>query len=158
MKPHRAGLLLASGSALALLLAACGGSPARRLRSRPPARCSPTTRTATVMDDGWDPATEYSNDIIAMSNMYETLTRYDSTTHKVEPLLATSWSHVGRRPDLDVPPAPRGALPHRPADDRRRRRRPRILRTIKLGGGAAVRLGRGEDRSTPPTSTRWSST
>ena len=26
MKPHRTGLLLASGSALALLLAACGGS------------------------------------------------------------------------------------------------------------------------------------
>ena len=26
MKPHRAGLLFASGSALALLLAACGGS------------------------------------------------------------------------------------------------------------------------------------
>jgi len=44
------------------------------------------------MDDGWDPATEYSNGIIAMSNMYETLTRYNSVTHSVGPLLATSWS------------------------------------------------------------------
>ena len=48
--------------------------------------------TATVMDDGWDPATEYSDGIIAMSQMYETLTRYDAAAHQVEPLLATSWS------------------------------------------------------------------
>ena len=44
------------------------------------------------MDDGWDPATEYSDGIIAMPNMYETLTRYNSVTHKADPLLATSWS------------------------------------------------------------------
>jgi peptide/nickel transport system substrate-binding protein len=46
-----------------------------------------------VMIDGWDPATEYSNGIIAMSDMYETLTRYNQVTHKVDPLLATSWTH-----------------------------------------------------------------
>jgi peptide/nickel transport system substrate-binding protein len=46
-----------------------------------------------VMVDGWDPATEYSNGIIAMSNMYETLTRYNPVTHAVDPLLATSWTH-----------------------------------------------------------------
>src|SRR5437763_9602206 len=40
---------------------------------------------------GWDPSTDYSNEIIAMNNMYETLTRYDSEAGKVEPLLATSW-------------------------------------------------------------------
>jgi peptide/nickel transport system substrate-binding protein len=41
---------------------------------------------------GWDPATSYSNEIIAMSNMYETLTRYDPATKKAKPLLATSFS------------------------------------------------------------------
>src|SRR5262245_18673510 len=40
---------------------------------------------------GWDPATSYSNEIIAMSNMYETLTRYDPRTKKAVPLLAQSF-------------------------------------------------------------------
>ncbi|MQA01822.1 MAG: ABC transporter substrate-binding protein [Streptosporangiales bacterium] len=46
----------------------------------------------------WDPAISYSNEIIAMSNVYETLTRYDAETEKVEPLLATEWdsSNGGR--------------------------------------------------------------
>ena len=39
----------------------------------------------------WDPADSYSNEVIAMQNMYETLTRYDSETQEVVPLLATSW-------------------------------------------------------------------
>ncbi|OZB80041.1 MAG: ABC transporter substrate-binding protein, partial [Microbacterium sp. 14-71-5] len=39
----------------------------------------------------WDPATSYSNEIRVMGNVYETLTRYNTTTKKVEPLLATSW-------------------------------------------------------------------
>jgi peptide/nickel transport system substrate-binding protein len=40
---------------------------------------------------GWDPATAYSNEIVAMSNMYETLTRYNAATKKAEPLLAQSF-------------------------------------------------------------------
>jgi peptide/nickel transport system substrate-binding protein len=40
---------------------------------------------------GWDPATGYSNEVIALHNMYETLTRYNAETQQVEPLLATSW-------------------------------------------------------------------
>ena len=39
----------------------------------------------------WDSAHRYSNEIIAMSNMYETLTRYNPATQKSEPLLATSF-------------------------------------------------------------------
>lgn len=42
----------------------------------------------------WDPATSYSNEIIAMNNMYEQLTRSDPKTNKVEPLLATSWTQA----------------------------------------------------------------
>jgi peptide/nickel transport system substrate-binding protein len=39
-----------------------------------------------------DPATEYSNEISAMQNVYESLTRYNAQTRKAEPLLATSWT------------------------------------------------------------------
>jgi peptide/nickel transport system substrate-binding protein len=147
MKPHRAGTLFASGSALALLLAACGGSGS----SAPPQAASQVftyDTTATVMDDGWDPATEYSDGIIAMSQMYETLTRYDTATHTLQPLLATSWSstdkgltwtfhlrhgvhfHTGR---LMTAQAAKAA----------------ILRTIKLNGGAAYVWGAVKTIDTP---------
>ena len=139
----------------ALLSAACAGPGGRRLQQRrrpiilwsdPRPRPAPVNRTFTydtsapVMDDGWDPATEYSDAIIAMSNMYETLTRYDSATHQVKPLLATSWSsskngltwtfhlrqgvkfHTGR---LMTAQAAKAA----------------IERTIKLNGGAAYVWG-----------------
>jgi peptide/nickel transport system substrate-binding protein len=71
--------LVASGSALTLVLAACGGS------TSPPSTSTSTQQSSAnqtftydtytgVMIDGWDPATEYSNGIIAMSEMYQTLT------------------------------------------------------------------------------------
>ncbi len=151
MKAHRAGLL-AAGCALLVVLAACGGS------AQPPAHQSAGSQvftydtTAPVMVDGWDPATEYSDGILAMSEMYETLTRYDSVTHTVKPLLATSWSssangltwtfhlrqgvhfHTGR---LLTAPAAAAA----------------ILRTEKLGGGAAYVWDAVKSISTPSTYT-----
>jgi peptide/nickel transport system substrate-binding protein len=147
MKPHRAGLL-ASGTAAVMLLAACGGSS--HSATSPPATPQVFTydTSATVMPDGWDPATEYSDGIIAMSQMYETLTRYDSAAHRVEPLLATSWSstdqgrtwtfhlrhgvrfHTGRMLTAQIAKAA-------------------ILRTIKLGGGAAYVWGAVATISTP---------
>lgn len=39
-----------------------------------------------------DPATSYSNEVIAMHNIYESLTRYDSATGTVKPALATEWT------------------------------------------------------------------
>ncbi|MDR1133602.1 MAG: ABC transporter substrate-binding protein, partial [Synergistaceae bacterium] len=39
-----------------------------------------------------DPSAEYSNGIRVLQNIYETLTRYDASTQKLEPLLAESWS------------------------------------------------------------------
>ncbi len=39
-----------------------------------------------------DPSVEYSNGIIVLPNVYETLTRYNNETEKVEPLLATEWT------------------------------------------------------------------
>lgn len=55
---------------------------------------APNTFTYSVNSEvmiGWDPATGYSNEVIALHNMYETLTRYDAQTQQVEPLLAESW-------------------------------------------------------------------
>ncbi|MEQ6900950.1 ABC transporter substrate-binding protein [Nocardioides sp. YIM 152588] len=40
----------------------------------------------------WDPAVSYSNEIIAMENLYESLTFYNAETEEVEPRLATEWS------------------------------------------------------------------
>jgi peptide/nickel transport system substrate-binding protein len=39
-----------------------------------------------------DPASSYSNEVVAMHNIYESLTRYDSATGEVLPALATEWS------------------------------------------------------------------
>ena len=41
---------------------------------------------------GWDPATAYSNEVVALQNIYESLTRYNPSTQKVEPSLATEWT------------------------------------------------------------------
>ncbi|AOT71372.1 ABC transporter substrate-binding protein [Geosporobacter ferrireducens] len=38
-----------------------------------------------------DPSVEYSNGIVTLHNIYETLTKYNHKTQKVEPLLAESW-------------------------------------------------------------------
>ena len=51
-----------------------------------------TYGTYTDVMVGWDPSTSYSNEILAMQNMYEGLTRYNAKTHKIDGLLATSFS------------------------------------------------------------------
>jgi peptide/nickel transport system substrate-binding protein len=91
MNRYRAGLIVAAVG-LVSVLAACSGSASST--SAPPAANQVFTYDTftQVMVDGWDPATEYSDGIIAMSEMYETLTRYDTATHTIKPLLATSWS------------------------------------------------------------------
>jgi peptide/nickel transport system substrate-binding protein len=153
MKAHRL-WLTAAVPALAVALAACGGSYHAGSKATPKASSQVFTYDTytQVMIDGWDPATEYSNGIIAMSNMYETLTRYNPVTRKVEPLLATSWSpspdgltwtfqlrhgvyfHTGR---LMTAAAAKAA----------------ILRTMKLGGGASYIWGAVKSISTPSTYT-----
>ena len=157
MKRHRA-WPAAAGSALALLLAACGGGTTSASQQSPQTASQTFTYdTYTgVMIDGWDPATEYSNGIIAMSEMYQTLTHYNSATHQIQPLLATSWSsssdgktwtfqlrhgvhfHTGRLMTAQAVKAS-------------------VLRTMKLT--AAPRTSGARCRpSTPPASTRWCST
>src|ERR1700758_1341392 len=90
---HRGWLAVAATVPL-LALAACSGSSSPASTQQQAASQVFTYDTnVPVMVDGWDPATEYSDGIIAMSEMYETLTRYNPVTHAVDPLLATSWTH-----------------------------------------------------------------
>ena len=78
---------------MALAASACGSSnkPAGASSGGNPVNATFTYGAFTPVMVGWDPSTDYSNEIIAMNNMYETLTRYDSQTGQVKPLLATSW-------------------------------------------------------------------
>jgi len=78
--------------AFGLLLAACKGSSPQGNQSVSASQTFTYDTWSQVMDDGWDPSSDYSNDIIAMSNVYETLTRYNPATKQAEPLLATSWA------------------------------------------------------------------
>lgn len=39
----------------------------------------------------WDPSTSFSNEIVAMNNMYQTLLKYNPTTNTFTPVLATSY-------------------------------------------------------------------
>jgi peptide/nickel transport system substrate-binding protein len=143
MKRHRGWLAAAATVPILALLAACSGSgspPSASSQSQPANAVFTYDTTAPVMVDGWDPATEYSDGIIAMSEMYETLTHYDSATKTIKPMLATSWStsadgktwtfhlrhgvyfHTGR---LMTAQAAKAA----------------IQRTIKLAGGASYVWG-----------------
>jgi peptide/nickel transport system substrate-binding protein len=77
---------------LALATAACTATSTEK--ASPSASASQTLNynvNSQVMI-GWDPSTGYSNEIIAMNNMYEQLTRYNADTQQVDPLLATEWS------------------------------------------------------------------
>jgi len=63
------------------------------------AGCGKTTKTPTVAVYAsanqpivfWDPSDSYSNEIIVMNNIYETLLRYDPAKDKLIPVLATSY-------------------------------------------------------------------
>jgi len=150
----------AAGLALALGAAACssGGAPSSSSGSGSSAPAGPVNRTFTydttapVMDDGWDPATEYSDAIIAMSNMYETLTRYDPATHKVGPLLATSWSSSkdGLTWTFHLRP---GVKFHTGRPMTAQAAKAAIDRTIKLAGGAAYVWDAVKSISTPDAGT-----
>jgi len=40
-----------------------------------------------------DPSSEFSNSILLLPNVYETLTKWNPATNAADPLLATSWTH-----------------------------------------------------------------
>jgi peptide/nickel transport system substrate-binding protein len=88
---RRGGRIAGLAFVLAVLAAACSGTSTEKTSPTPGSNATLTYDVNSQVMIGWDPATGYSNEIIAMNNMYEQLTRYNSQTQKVEPLLATSW-------------------------------------------------------------------
>jgi peptide/nickel transport system substrate-binding protein len=101
MRWHRRLLLAGVAGLVALAASACAGGQVRGGETPQPdgTQSGPAQGDATfvyaphleVVTD-WDPATSYSNEIIAMQNIYETLTRYNPQSGKPEPRLATSWT------------------------------------------------------------------
>jgi peptide/nickel transport system substrate-binding protein len=135
MKRHR-GWLAAAATVPVLLLAACGGSTSPASTQQAASTVFTYDTTAPVMVDGWDPATEYSDGIIAMSEMYETLTHYNTATHTIEPLLATSWTSAdgGKTWTFQLR---HGVYFHTGRLMTAQAAKAAILRTIKLNGGAS---------------------
>jgi peptide/nickel transport system substrate-binding protein len=80
---------IASFAALVGALAALAGATAGSSAAASGATFTYASQNSIVTD--FDPATSYSNEVIAMNNIYEQLTRYDSKTKTVKPLLATRW-------------------------------------------------------------------
>jgi peptide/nickel transport system substrate-binding protein len=83
--------------ALVAAMAATGCGSTKKPSGAPVSGAQGAQGTFTYSDNneimvGWDPATSYSNENIAMNNMYEQLVRYDSRSKRVVPQLATSWS------------------------------------------------------------------
>jgi peptide/nickel transport system substrate-binding protein len=111
-----------------------------------------TYDTYTQVMVGWDPSTSYSNEILAMSNMYETLTRYDSATQTVQPLLATAWksSHGGTSWSFTLQ---QGVTFHTGRPMTSADVKASIERTIKLNQGAAYIWGAVKSIQTPDPST-----
>lgn len=101
-KSHRMRRFLVLGVVAALALAGCGGGEVRGGTSSGSSGGSstgmPSTKGATfvylynldVVTD-WDPASSYSNEIIAMQNIYDSLTVYNPLTRRASARLAEEW-------------------------------------------------------------------
>jgi peptide/nickel transport system substrate-binding protein len=60
--------------------------------NQPPAPSVVTYATNSEMVT-LDPSSEFSNSILLLPNVYETLTKWNPATNAADPLLATSWTH-----------------------------------------------------------------
>lgn len=89
---------LVLGIVAVLALAGCGGGEGRGGSSSGSSPGMPSTKGATfvylhnleVITD-WDPASSYSNEIIAMQNIYDSLTVYNHLTRRASARLAEKW-------------------------------------------------------------------
>jgi peptide/nickel transport system substrate-binding protein len=136
MKRKRRWLATAAAAAGVLALAACGGSASPASTQQAVSDVFTYDTFTQVMVDGWDPATEYSDGIIAMSQMYEGLTRYNAATHSVDPLLATSWTSADGAKTWTFH-LRHGVYFHTGRPVTAQAAKAAIERTLKLNGGAA---------------------
>ncbi|TDD42662.1 ABC transporter substrate-binding protein [Nonomuraea terrae] len=149
MRWHKRLLVAGVAGVLALTASACAGGQVRGAGGTPQPQASGGTPAAAQANDrtfvyvpnldvvsDWDPATSYSNEIVALSNIYEGLTRYDSETRQAEPRLATEWtsSEDGRRWTFKLR---QGVKFHSGATMDAEAAKKAIERTIEKKGGAA---------------------
>jgi len=149
------GRMVAVVAVFAIATAACTGSSTSPSNSGSASAGGDATfsyATFTQVMISWDPSSAYSNEIIAMSNMYETLTRYDSETQEVVPSLATSWtsSKDGKHWSFTLQDGVtfHSGRPMTSADVKAS-----IERTMELGQGAAYIWGAVKSIDTPDDQT-----
>ncbi|WP_433497845.1 ABC transporter substrate-binding protein [Sphaerimonospora sp. CA-214678] len=153
MRWHKRLLAAGAVAALTLTASACGGGKVRGSDGyAQPSTSQDGQNTQSAADatfvyvpnldvvTDWDPASSYSNEIIAMQNIYESLTRYNPRTKQAEPRLATSWtsSADGKKWTFTLR---QGAKFHtgRPVDAAAAKAA--IERTMEIGEGAAYIWG-----------------
>jgi peptide/nickel transport system substrate-binding protein len=171
MSWHKRLLLLGVAGTVAMAASACAGGQVRGAdRSPQPSSTGETAATqtqpatATANDDtfvyapnldvvtDWDPATSYSNENIAMSNIYEGLTRYNSATRKPEPRLATEWTSAAEGKEWTFK-LRQGVKFHTGAALDAEAAKKAIERTIKENSGAAYIWGAVDTIEAPDAST-----
>ncbi|WP_169948834.1 ABC transporter substrate-binding protein [Microbispora sp. H11081] len=85
---------LVLGVLAVLALAGCGGGEVREISSvnLPSAKDSTFVYVhhLDIVTD-WDPASSYSNEVVAMENIYDSLTKYNPRTRRAGPRLAERW-------------------------------------------------------------------
>jgi peptide/nickel transport system substrate-binding protein len=144
--------MLAVAAAMSLAAAACTGTTTTPSVSGAPVDTNFTMAMTSEVMVSWDPADSYSNEVIAMQNMYETLTRYDSETQEVVPLLASSWESNDDgtewtftiRDDVTF---------HSGRSMTSKDVKASIERTMEIGGGAAYIWGAVKSIETPDPTT-----
>lgn len=85
---------MAAVVAAVLALGACTGTSTQTQQQDQGPRTFTYSQSSEVIV-GWDPSTENSNSIVALANVYDTLTRYNSQTQDLDPSLATAWETSG---------------------------------------------------------------
>lgn len=84
LRPYAAGV--AAAVALSLAAAGCSGGGGRAEDDDTFVYLS-----SRGLVTEWDPARSYSDEVVVLSNVYETLTRYNAETGRTEGVLATGW-------------------------------------------------------------------
>lgn len=156
-KSRTLGAVIAVVTASSLLAACSGGAVKPSDSSANPSGSAAVNDTFVYAQNlevvtDWDPATSYSNEGIVMPNVYETLTRYNPATQKVEPLLATAWqqSNGGKTWTFTLRD---GVKFHDGAVLDAAMAKAALERTIKLQGGAAYIWGAVKTIDTPSANT-----
>ncbi|GGO65808.1 ABC transporter substrate-binding protein [Nonomuraea cavernae] len=149
MRWHKRLLVAGVTGAVVLAASACAGGQVRGAGGTPQPSGSTTQSAAAQANDAtfvyapnldvvtdWDPASSYSNEIVAMSNIYEGLTRYNAESQKPEPRLATEWSSAAGGKEWTFK-LREGVTFHTGAKLDAEAAKKAIERTIKTNAGAA---------------------